>query len=816
MAFKNGDQINGRLMRFVMGWGPITIIPMYIVAAAVRKISRYLPLAAVIFTCWLLASRPADSLASQTGSGLLINEIMAANMSTAIDPDFGAFSDWIEIYNPGEEDVDLGNFTLTDDIRNPVRWSIPLGTVAPAGGYILFWADGRDSGLHSNFRLSRDGEEVALYNPEGQLVDMVRFGDQTEDVSYGRMTNVAAEWAFFQLPTPGRMNEGLALETVTRAAVPHFSAAGGRYEGPVEVALSATEPAAQIHYTLDGSQPTADSTLYQAPIHLSETTVVRARAFIDSVLAGPVGTQTYLIGEQTKLPIVSLAIDPLYLWDPEIGIYVDESINSRKDWERPATIALYEPDGSLGFQAEVSIRLFGTTAIYLPQKSLAVFIKDAGDGNDQILYELFLDRDLQKYASFLLRSGSDDWAGTMLRDAFGQKAIEGYMDLGTQAFRPVLLFINGSYFGIHNIREKENEDYLVTHYGVDLDELDLLFVGYHHDDSPTELQVLYGDASDYEALEAFAISHDLNAAENYAAVQLRLNTDHFVDYIIAESYVGNTSWHRNRKVWRAQPPFQRWDFLVYDLDRGFGRRYVNTLQDILNYDPLFGALLANESFKNEFIQRFAHHLNVTFEPERLLAILDSLQGGIAPEIERQRTYWHVADWWADNYKTEAQVTGRSERPELPAWQDEIAHLQDFVRERPDALRQHLVEAFSLSGTQYLTLDVNRPEGGTILVEGQSLPGTPFTGVYFRDVPLRLTAVPEPGYRFVEWQGAVSGGEETIALTLTSDETVTAVFEPIILPNGWRDPSRPLAWAGGLTLLLVLGGVFFFVRWRKGR
>jgi hypothetical protein len=725
--------------------------------------SRFLPLATVTLACLLLASRPADLSAGQVESGLLINEIMAANVTTVIDPDFGAFADWIEIYNPGEEAADLSHFTLTDDIRNPVRWSVPPDTIVPAGGYLLLWADGRDSGLHTNFRLSRNGEEIALYDPDGRLIDMVRFGDQAEDVSYGR-TSDGAEWAFFQLPTPGRMNEGLVLERVTQTAVPMISPAGGRYEAPVEVTMRPADPGAQIHYTLDGSQPTADSALYQVPFQVAETAVVRAVAFTAGLLASPIHTQTYLINEETQLPIVSLVIDPLYLWDPEIGIYVDEHIDSRKDWERPAFIAFYEPDGSLGFQAEVSVRLFGQSAIYLPQKSLAVFVRDAGNGSDHIKYQLFPDRDLQDYASFLLRSGSDDWAGTMLRDAFGQETLEGTIDLGTQAFRPALLFVNGSYFGIHNIREKENEDYLITRYGADLDELDLLFVDQNPGGGIPEVKVLHGDAADYKALEDFAFSHNLNEAENYAIVQALLNTDHYMDYVIAESYVGNTSWHHNRKVWRAQPPFQRWDFLVYDLDRGFGRPLANVLQDMMNVDPLLGALLTNENFKNEFIQRFAQHLNVTFEPERLLAIFASLQEEIAPEIERQRARWQVADWWAENYKTEAQVTGRKERPDLPAWQDEVAHIQDFVRERPEAVRQQLIEAFSLSGTQSLTLDASRPEGGHILVQGQSLPDLPFTGVYFRDVPLRLTAVAEPGYRFVAWQGAVSSGEEIPSLS----------------------------------------------------
>ena len=792
---------------------------MSAVARTLGVIYCLLPILAL--TLWwrvpaTLAEEPTPVVEVDEDSRLLINEFMAANMSTIVDPDYGALPDWIEIFNPGEEAVDLSGYTLTDDIRDPVKWPIPAGTTVAAGEYFLFWADGRDEGQHSSFRLDRDGEEIVLYDPDGALVDMVRFGDQVEDVSYGRVVDGAADWAYFQQPTPGRKNDGLSFPTAAQAPAPEFLSAGGRYQAPLEVALTSPSPEAEIRYTLDSSRPTADSTLYQEPLQVAETTVIRARAFADGQLASPIRTSTYLVGEQTQLPIVSLVTDPVYLWDPEVGIYVDESIDARKDWERPATIALYEPDGTSGFQAEASIRLFGRSAIHLPQKSLAIFIQDPGNGDDHLNYPLFPDDDLGQYSSFLLRSASDDWAGAMLRDGFGQEILTGYMELGTQAFRPALLYINGSYFGIHNIREKQNEDYLVTRYGADLDALDLLFVGHNHGDGSTDLETLHGHAGDYEELVAFAQSHDLTAPENFSSVQAALNTSHFIDYIIAESYAGNTSWHRNRKIWRAQPPDERWDFLVYDLDRGFGRLYTNTLQDILSLDPLFGALLTNENFKNQFIQRFAYHLNVTFEPDRLLSQIDRLQGAIAPEIDRHRDYWPVAEWWAENYEREAQITGRRERPQLPAWQDEIAHLQQFVQERPDALRQHLVEAFSLSGTQYLTLAVDDPQAGQILVEGLPLPDTPFKGVYFRDVPLQLTAVPEPGYRFVAWQGPVTSREETVAILLTENETITAVFEPIAQPIPWFNPRQPQSWVSGFMLLLFLGGIVWVVRLRYNR
>ena len=236
--------------------------PMSCVATPFRSISRLLPLLAAIL-CWripaTLADQAAAAVETQTGSGPRINEIMAANVSAIVDPEFGAFADWVEIFNPDEEAIDLGEFTLTDDIRNPVKWSIPPGTILPAGGYILFWADGRDSGRHSNFRLSRDGEEVAFYDPDGHLVDMVRFGYQAEDVSYGRVADGVSDWSFFQQPTPGRMNEGVTVTGATQVPAPVFSRAGGRYETPIELTLSSLSSAAEIRYTLDGSKPTADS-----------------------------------------------------------------------------------------------------------------------------------------------------------------------------------------------------------------------------------------------------------------------------------------------------------------------------------------------------------------------------------------------------------------------------------------------------------------------------------------------------------------------------------------------------------------------------
>src|SRR6185436_1186658 len=122
------------------------------------------------------------ALNSSSLAGVIrINEWMAINRGTLLDPTDRNYDDWLELYNPGSDWVDLTGYTLTDNFTNANQWRFPAGTGLPPGGYLLVWADedGSDSGLHANFKLAGEGEEIALFSPEGQLVDRITFGPQT-------------------------------------------------------------------------------------------------------------------------------------------------------------------------------------------------------------------------------------------------------------------------------------------------------------------------------------------------------------------------------------------------------------------------------------------------------------------------------------------------------------------------------------------------------------------------------------------------------------------------------------------------------------
>ena len=141
-----------------------------------------------------------------------INEFMAANTSIP-DPADGDFDDWFELFNAGSSPVDLAGYTLTDNLSNPTKFHIPPGTIVPAGGFLLVWADEETAqtqpggNLHVNFKLAAEGESIALFAPDGSLVDSITFEQQTNNVSMGRYPDGGALPLLpMEMPTPGQPN----------------------------------------------------------------------------------------------------------------------------------------------------------------------------------------------------------------------------------------------------------------------------------------------------------------------------------------------------------------------------------------------------------------------------------------------------------------------------------------------------------------------------------------------------------------------------------------------------------------------------------
>jgi len=695
---------------------------------------------------------------------VIINEILAGNASANLDPDYLNFVPWVELRNTGPTAVALGGLRLTDDLDTPSRWVIPAGTTIPANGYLVLWLDGQSSGRHAPYTPGMSGE-LGLLMSDGTPVDTVTFDAQRPDVSFGRTPDAAA-WRYFDPPTPGAANPAGGHLTLAQADPPALDPPGGFYAAAQTVALSA-EPGATIHYTLDGSRPTAASPIYSAPLAVDEPTVVRARAFAAGRLPSPAATATYLVGVEPGVAVVSLAAAPAYFFDNQIGIYVDgkngianpkcgkKVANWNRPWERPVSVEFYEADGDLLFQQDGGVMIAGSCTRKDPQKQLQLFARPSyGDADFSVA--LFDDKPLDAYTRLILRAGGQDAANTLLRDALGQQLAAGRMDVDRQAYRPAVVFINGAYWGVYGVRERMDEHFVTSTYGLGLDEFDLL---------EKKATVLAGSAVAWNALYAYLKANDPARPEVYAYLKTQIDIDEFINYQILEIYADNIDWpHNNIRYWRAHDD-GRWRWMVYDLDAAFGRAtkgYNNNtfkFAAAANGNRAYNAfilrrLMNNAEFKAAFGQRFAAHLNTTYEPARVRALIDDMAAAIAPQMPA-----HIARW---------------RRPKsLAFWQSEVGRLRAFADLRPGYLWGYLNDFLKSPGLTTLAVHHN-PAQGRVTVAGVDVPAH-YEGAHFRALPLQLAAEPLPGYVFVEW-AETGETDPTPAVVLSGAATWTAVFE----------------------------------------
>lgn len=716
----------------------------------------------------------SSSFAQDQLPKLFINEFMASNLNTILSPNFQEYADWLEIYNAEDTTVDISGFYLTDDLTEPQKWQIPSPARIGPGWNLLFWADGKNEGRHTNFNLSKSGEQIGLFTNEGKLIDSIRYTEQTTDISSGRYPDGSNNWFLFDIPTPAVSNKNPGYSGIVQN--PEFSLDGGFYQGSQSIELKAENPDDTIRYTLDGSLPNQESAIYLSPILLNSTTIIRGQALREGCLPSKVITHTFFIDETTTLPVVSVATDPANLWDNEIGIYVegtngvsgyctDQRRNWNQPWERPISLEMFEADGSFGFKINAGMQIGGGCTRLYPQKSLAIYARSEY-GASKINYQIFVDKQVNVFNNILLRNSGQDWWRAMFRDGMMHTLVKDRMDIDWLAYKPAILFLNGEYWGIHAIREKHNEHYLASNYGIDPDAIDIL---------SGNASVAQGSAKRYNDMIDFIKAHDMAAAENYDWIKTQMDINEYLNYTIAEIYFANIDWPGgNIKYWRQQGENNKWRWILFDTDLGFGAHnlgqyHSNTLANATATSASYYAnppwstlllrkLLENSEFKNQFIQRFASHLNITFNPQRVLKIIDSLKTNIEAEIPR-----HIQKW-------EKSTSFNS------GWNYHVDVMQEFATKRPGYIIDHLIGKFGLSGSVQLTVNNNDPAKGNIFINGVRLPDERFRGTFLKDIPLQCKATPNHGYRFVGWQGISTSNNDSINVMLTTDSMLEAAFE----------------------------------------
>ncbi|MCB9208413.1 MAG: CotH kinase family protein [Ignavibacteriales bacterium] len=730
------------------------------------------PLLLKFFQVFFLLLFFAPDIHSQS---LYINEFMASNVTAVPEIiDFDDYSDWIEIYNDSTSAINISGYYLTDNLNDPTKWQIPDNTVINAKSYFVFWADGNDNYpnnnsityYHTNFNLSKDGEEIGLFSPDGELIDSVIFDVQISDISFGRNGDGDSNWVFFGEPTFNNTNNTNGTTTTEFSNIPQISLDAGFYNGLQNVTITSNPANALITYTTDGNRPLSSSPVYSAPIEISKNTTLRIRVFEEGKLPSKIITRSYFIDQDQNLPVLSITAFPETFFDKKIGIYTNE-IKSR---EVPISAQYFTEDGNLVFEVDAGIRLTGQWSFNYPQKPLTIEL-DEKYGYNFINYQIFKDRPFTKYTSIYLRnSGTDDNIHTHFRDAFQHSLVINQMDVDCQAFQPAATFINGEYWGIYNLREKLDNNYFAAHHDVNPDNLDYL----EYEFSP-QPNIVEGDTEDYFALLDFMSSNSMNIEANWQYIKSKIDVNEVMNYLITEIYCDNVNWpETNSKWWKEKTPEGKWRYIFLDSDFGFGAPSYyshfshNMIEDLYYGKPAFSSfvfrkLLENKEFKNSFIQRFALYQEKLFSKDRVLNIFDSIKTMLNDEMIK-----HIDRW-------------NNESPNIPnvaAWNYETNIMREFGEERPQYMKEHLASFFNLSGTEKINFSCNDSLMGSVFVEDVQIENN-FEAEFYRYTPIKIEAVPKIGYRFVKWIGVQDSLSKSTTYTPTrTDSTIyiSAIFE----------------------------------------
>ena len=548
---------------------------------------------------------------------------------------------------------------------------------------------------------------------------------------------------------------------------------------------------------------------------------VRARATRPGAIPGPVATRTFFVGgdavRNDGLPTLSIITPRPGLFDYNTGIYMlgavfDAYVAANPAvpltghtpanytqrggaWERDATLEWFEPGGAFAFSEPTVIDIQGQSSRAFRQKSFGLKARGTETPVDTFSWPVFpglqkLDGSgpLTKFRHARLRNFGNDWDYAIVRDSWAHRLVGG-LGLNVMSSRFTSIFLDGEYWGVLDLREQQDPRYLESHYDVNKGDAVILHgVGAVEDGLP-------GDEQPWLDLIAFCESHDLSVQADYDYVAARVDVEDCLRYFLTEIFLANADWPQNNiRVWRRRLPAPdltkprgkdgRWRWFLFDADLGAAHPWTtgateNTLSIALNPtgrpgtnspwgNAIFRRLMTNPAFRNDCINTAADLLNSWFSPAQATAMLNAMEAELLPAMTE-----HIARW----QPASGSVQG---------WQAQVQTVRNFANSRGPNVRTHFIDQFGLGGSSPITLNVNNPARGTLQINritvSPELPGAnagspfPWTGTYFNNVPINLTALPKPGYRFVGWTG-VASPTAAASITLNGSAAVTAIFIP---------------------------------------
>lgn len=556
---------------------------------------------------------------------------------------------------------------------------------------------------------------------------------------------------------------------------------------------------------------------YLPTYNLFKGTVVRAKAFKTGAMPSAITTKTYFVTPQGasrfSLPVISLSVSENKFFDYNNGIYVAGSDFDAWRAANPTLVSEYNATGNYDrsgdateqvgninyfvngnevLNQDLGLRINGGDTRSLQSKSLRLYARSEY-GNSIFNYPFFSDETLSNYKRLILRNSGQDFNNTLFKDGFTHNLVRSLAP-DTKGYQPAIVFLNGEYWGILNIRERYDKQYFEQVYNINENDLDYL----KDDLTPDE-----GENTEYLAMMDYMRANNMNNAANFNYIKTLLDADNFRDYFITNIFIQNTDWPGwNTVFWRKRTtafepnaPYGqdgRWRTGINDTDAGFSLMLDvndhNTLEFATATDGpewpnpewstlVLRKLLENDGFKLDFITRFADLMNTYFLPSRVVAKSNEFKARIQPEMVEHINRWKLPnsyDWWEES----------------------IQVIQTFANERPAYQREHIRGKFGISGDINVTLNVDDMAHGFIKINtidiNPTTPGVntnpyPWNGIYFQNIPITLKAIALPGYQFSHWSGSSNSTESSITITTANSFSITAHF----IPSGPVETEDPI-------------------------
>ena len=737
-----------------------------------------------LFTLVLLTTTILPTNAdNQTSSSLVINELMQSNIDCIMD-DLNEFPDsWVELYNTSDEPVNLKDYQLGTNADD--AWQLPDKTIG-AKGFIVVYCDKEATGLHTAFRLETGkGGTVCLFKG-GDMVDNLPSPlpkMPAPNIAYGRKTDGDSEWGYQLAPTPGAANCGKVCDGSHILGEPIFSQKGYVMNGTQSFRLKLSLPegapeGTEIRYTTDGSEPTASSTKCPASgFAVRRSTTVRAKLFCDGWLSPRSTVESFIFHDRSlSIPVISITIDDSYLNDPKIGIFANNNDHDNPhDWRRPMNFELFDAEGEPSRLNQLcETRISGGWSRDASRKSMALYANKRF-GTKTFDHEFFPDQKpgLTDFKSIVLRNAGNDRDGLYMRDAIIQRVMASHRSIDWQAWQPAVVYINGKYHCILNIRERANETNILTNYG--LEDIDLTENG----------ELKEGTSDFYDAFTTF-YQEKGHTLEEYARW---IDWEEYLDIMAMNIYFCNQDFPGNNNVmWRPRTDDGRWRWIAKDVDYALGLYGHQPTHNILKqyYNPtsseyqgidfsiteestrLFRNIMEDPDFRREFIDRTCIYMGDFLNEKGVRAVWDPMYEMITDEWDHHHDAVYGSPWW-------------------PVYDNDLRDARNWLSRRTAEMYKHIGSQFKLGSPIPLTVSIENGEEdpGSLQFNGVTLSSANFNGKFFAGRTITLESDPDEqsiaSWRIEETQKngstttrEVSGSQLAIEMPACTKLAITAI------------------------------------------